>query len=152
MLAAGELPFASLVEGGRGTVHVGNYDSLGTSQAQQNIAGTEALQAYYAGAIDPRDLWQVSEGLAPSAMPNKTKFQADLDERDLQTFREILGRKDSDYSRAINNAIINSIDLESYKGNWFQEIFADRPEEITQIIVDDLPEEIVNIQPMLIRR
>ena len=151
LLAAGELPFASLVEGGRGTVHVGNYDSLGTSQAQQNIAGTEALQAYYAGAIDPRDLWQVSEGLAPSAMPNKTKFQADLDERDLQTFREILGRKDSDYSRAINNAIINSIDLESYKGNWFQEIFADRPEEITQIIVDDLPEEIVNIQPMLIR-
>jgi len=151
LLSAGELPFASLVEGGRGTVQVGNYGSLGTSQDRQTRAGAEALQAYYAGAIDPRDLWQVSEGLSPSAMPNKTNFQADLDERDLQTFREVLGRKDSDYSRAINNAIINSIDLETYKGNWFTEVFADRPEDITQIIVDDLPDEIVAIQPMLIR-
>ena len=152
LMASGELPFATILEGGRGTVQVGDYDVLGTSPEKKKLASQRALSAVTLGAVDPRDLWQVSEGLESTRVSNKTNFEADLDEEDLGILREMLGDKDSPYAKTINDAIVNSIDLETYrtKGNWLQQIFADRPEKITQILSEELPEEIEDLTPIFL--
>ena len=152
LMASGELPFATILEGGRGTVQVGDYDVLGTSPDKKKLASQRALSAVTLGAVDPRDLWQVSEGLESTRVPGKTNFESDLDEEDLGILREMLGDKDSPYAKTINDAIVNSIDLETYrtKGNWLQQIFADRPEKITQILSEELPEEIEDLTPIFL--
>jgi len=94
-MASGELPFATILEGGRGTVQVGDYDVLGTSPDKKKLASQKALSAVTLGAVDPRDLWQVSEGLESTRVPGKTNFESDLDEEDLGILREMLGDKDS---------------------------------------------------------
>jgi len=153
LLQAGELPFASLVEGDVGVVHIGNYGQQGTSTDNFTVSGNQALEAYHAGAIDPRDLWQVAEGLGESGIPNKTKFQADLDKRDLETLKTLLLNPESETAIKISEAIQNTIDLESYRkeGSWWSQLWADRPEDINQIIADKLPPEIAQIQPTLMK-
>ena len=151
LLHAGELPYATLVEGGMGVVHAGNYGTQGLSNDRKNESGNQALEAYHAGAIDPRDLWQVAEGLTDSGIPNKTKFQAAIDKRDLEVLQALMLNPESESATKISDAIGKTIDLETYRkeGSWWNQIFADRPEEITQIISKDLPPEIAEIQPLL---
>lgn len=153
LLASGDLPFATVLEGGRGTVEVGDFESLGTSPDKKKQASNNALSAVAIGAVDPRDLWQVSEGLESTRIANKTNFEADLDDEDLGLLREMLGDENSPYAKVINEAIVKSIDLESYRkeGNWWQQIFADRPEKITQVLAEELPEEIEELRPALLR-
>jgi hypothetical protein len=152
LMASGQLPFATILEGGRGTVEVGDFESLGTTPEKKKLASERALSAVTLGAVDPRDLWQVSEGLESTRVPNKTNFEADLDAEDLGLLREMIGDKDSPYAKIINDAIVKSIDLETYRteGNWLQQIFADRPEEINQILADELPGEIEEITPAIL--
>ena len=152
LMASGQLPFATILEGGRGTVEVGDFESLGTTPEKKKLASERALSAVTLGAVDPRDLWQVSEGLESTRVPNKTNFEADLDAEDLGLLREMIGDKDSPYAKIINDAIVKSIDLETYRteGNWLQQIFADRPEEINQILADELPGEIEQITPAIL--
>ena len=153
LLASGDLPFATVLEGGRGTVEVGDFESLGTSPDKKKQASNSALSAVAIGAVDPRDLWQVSEGLESTRIADKTNFEADLDDEDLGLLREMLGDENSPYAKVINEAIVKSIDLESYRkeGNWWQQIFADRPEKITQVLAEELPEEIEELRPALLR-
>jgi len=153
LLQSGEIPYASVLEGDMGVVHIGNYDNQGTTTDRLTASGNQALEAYHAGAIDPRDLWQVSEGLGESGIPNKTKFQADIDKRDLDTLKTLLLNPESETAQQISDVIQNTIDLESYRkeGSWWSQLWADKPEDINQIMVDKLPPEIAQIQPTLMR-
>jgi hypothetical protein len=153
LLQSGSLPYASILEGDTGVIHIGNYDSQGTSPDKRTLASNEALESFFAGAVDPRDLWQISEGLDASGIPNKTKFQADIDRRDLTTLQVMLMNPESEAAQKISEAIGKTIDLESYRkeGNWWNQLFADRPEEINQIISQDIPPELAEIQPLIMQ-
>ena len=153
LVNSGQLPFASIEEQGRGSVYAGNFDSSGTSESQKVKSSADALKAMYAGAIDPRDLWQVTEGLGESPITGRNRFQAMSDSEDIALVRDLLGQQGSEISKAINDAITSTIDLESYRdeGSLIDQIFADRPEDIDQIILKEFPEKLKNLQPLIVK-
>ena len=81
LLASGDLAFATIMRDGRGIVKSGNYATQGITAERQFASGNDALDSFNNGDVDPRDMWQVTEGLAPSNISGKTIFQSSMDEK-----------------------------------------------------------------------
>ena len=159
LLASGDLAFATIMRDGRGIVKSGNYATQGITAERQFASGNDALDSFNNGDVDPRDMWQVTEGLAPSNISGKTIFQSSMDEKYLGVIQDELYKESKQKNTPIQDAIISSIKTDEFDPDlwkspvkWFKEFFEEEPDKISQVVIDKVPPEMSEIQDVLVQR
>ena len=162
LLRTQELPFATIVEDGIGRVKIGNYEAQGMTPGKQLNASNDALTAFTRGDINPRDMWQVTEGLAPSGKPGFTNFQERLHtdiSNDLQDLlAEETGRDgDSPVQDAIVSLIVPAKAHDpSFKFQWWRwldkEQWEGKPDKIGRVVLNKIPREMDIVEDLLVKK
>ena len=80
LLGTGDISYATLIKNDVGLVRSGNYLEQKFDGAGRRKAEKAAIEAYKSGYLDPRDMWQVNEGLNDSGFAGRTNFQARQDD------------------------------------------------------------------------
>ena len=163
LLATGDIPFASLLQNNMGVVQSGNYLDQGTVGTKRYNAEKAALDSYKKGYLDPRDLWQVSEGLNDSGIGGLTKFQVRQDDELLAALGQTLSDQAKDGETTLNDSISSLVDLDFYResqvdpeagmiSRGIQEFRAEDPTKIDQVVLNKLPESLDMVQEAIIDR
>lgn len=163
LLATGDIPFASLLQNNMGVVQSGNYLDQGPVGTKRYNAEKAALDSYKKGYLDPRDLWQVSEGLNDSGIGGLTKFQVRQDDELLAALGQTLSDQAKDGETTLNDSISSLVDLDFYResqvdpeagmiSRGIQEFRAEDPTKIDQVVLNKLPESLDMVQEAIIDR
>ena len=150
LVRRGQLSFASLNKEGKSFVQAGNYDKLTPDNLE--FATQEALSAISSGALSPTDLWQVSQGLSRAGVGGRSLFQNELDQDVLGKLQEILTEetKSSELLKPLTDAIDDVITTKDEK-SFFSQVFDDDPTSVNEVIVDEEPVGIRDIQDELLK-
>ena len=161
LLATGDISYASLFHDNMGLVRSGNYADQAPVGDKRYRAEKAAIEAYKKGYLDPRDMWQVNEGLKDSGVGGLTNFQAREDDELLAILGKALSEEVESGETTLNDAITSLIDLDFYResqidpeadiaSRLFQEFRAEDPTKIDQVVLDKLPESLDMIQDSLV--
>jgi hypothetical protein len=165
LLGTGDISYATLIKNDVGFVRSGNYLDQSSEGAGRRASEKAAIEAYKSGYLDPRDMWQVNEGLNDSGFAGRTNFQARQDDELFAVLGSILNEEaegaEEGAATPLSDALQSITDREKHFGydefdpfyvKWFKEIFTDDPSEIDQVIVDDLPEGLDEVQDRVIEK
>ena len=163
LLATGDISYASILQDDMGIVRSGNYSDQSTVGDKRFQAEKSAIDAYKKGYLDPRDLWQVSEGLNDSGVGGLTNFQARQDDELLAILGKTLSEEAKDGETNLNDAISSLIDVDGYRESQvdpeadilsrvIQEFRAEDPTKIDQVVLDKLPESLDMVQDSLVEK
>ena len=149
LVRRGQLSFASFKKDGKSFVQAGNYDKLSPNDI--SFAKQEALSAIETGALNPTDLWQVSQGLTKSGVGERSIFQNELDQDLLGKLQDILTKEASGAEyQPLTDALDEVITTKDEK-SFFSQLTDDDPTSITQVLIDEDPTGIRSVQNTLIR-
>ena len=158
LLATGDISYATLIKDDIGLVRSGNYHDQSSEGAGRLKSEKAAIEAYKSGYLDPRDMWQVNEGLNASGFSGRTKFQARQDDELTAVLGRLLGEEaqaaDDGGATPLHDAIQSVTDRDQHLLGltWWEEILADDPSDIDQVILDDLPEALGEVQERVIEK
>lgn len=162
LLRTQELPFATIVKDGIGRVEIGNYEAQGMTPGKQLNASNDALTAFNDGDINPRDLWQVTEGLAPSGKPGFTNFQERLHTDISNDLQDLLAEETGrDGDSPVQDAIVSLIvpakgedpSLFFQPWRWFdKEQWEGKPDQIGRVVLNKIPREMDIVEDLLVKK
>ena len=165
LLATGDISYATLIKNDVGLVRSGNYLEQSSEGAGRRASEKAAIESYKSGYLDPRDMWQVNEGLNDSGFAGLTNFQSRQDDELFAVLGSILNEEaegaEEGAATPLSDALQSITDREKHFGydefdpfyvKWWKEIFTDDPSEIDQVILDDLPEGLDEVQDRVIEK
>ena len=165
LLATGDISYATLIKNDVGLVRSGNYLEQSSDGAGRRASEKAAIESYKSGYLDPRDMWQVNEGLNDSGFAGLTNFQSRQDDELFAVLGSILNEEAEGAGEGaatpLSDALQSITDREKHFGydefdpfyvKWWKEIFTDDPSEIDQVILDDLPEGLDEVQDRVIEK
>ena len=115
LLATGDISYASLLQDNMGLVRSGNYSNQASVGGKRYKAEKDAIESYRKGFLDPRDMWQVNEGLKDSGVGGLTNFQARQDDELLAILGRTLSEEAESGETVLNDAIASLIDIDFYR-------------------------------------
>ena len=165
LLATGDISYATLIKDDIGLVRSGNYLDQSAVGAGRLKSEKAAIEAYKSGYLDPRDMWQVNEGLNASGFAGLTNFQSRQDDELFAVLGRVLNEEaegaEKGAATPLHDAIQSITDREKHFGydefdpfyvRIWKELVTDDPTEIDQVILDDLPEALDEIQDKVIEK